>query len=102
MELLSSASMGWITSPLNAQLLMENQQRDMRLSDLPPQISGMEDYIPKFLPRHAPFTTGSTCTIWKSNGCDGRDFRRGGRQLCHTQIGAERLIFALVAAEIQV
>jgi hypothetical protein len=30
-----------------------NQQRDMRLSDLPPEIQEyMEDYIPKFLPRH--------------------------------------------------
>jgi hypothetical protein len=30
-----------------------NQQRDMRLSDLPPRIQEyMEDYIPKFLPRH--------------------------------------------------
>ena len=30
-----------------------NQQRDMRLSDLPPKIQEyMEDYIPKFLPRH--------------------------------------------------
>ena len=30
-----------------------NQQRDLRLSDLPPEIQEyMEDYIPKFLPRH--------------------------------------------------
>ena len=32
-----------------------NQQRDARLSDLPPQIQEyMEDYIPKFVPRNRP------------------------------------------------
>jgi hypothetical protein len=48
-----------------------NKERDLRLSDLPPELQEyMENYIHRYVRVTASCITGSTCTIWKNNGSD--------------------------------